>query len=98
MKRWDQFLTEREMNDIGAEPMGPGEFPRDPDKPDHTQDLMAALKEIIQVAKKALDMREKGLGDKSGNGDPNDENDDDSMNNLVSRPDPDSAEKMFGSD
>jgi len=87
----------RDAQDVGPEPMPDGQIQTDPEKPDRADELISALKEIISVAEKAIDAREKGLGDKFGNGKPTDEKPDDaSLSNVVSRPKSDSAEDIFG--
>jgi hypothetical protein len=94
-----QYVEFRDEQDIGPEPMPDGQIQTDPDKPDRADELISALKEIISMAEKAIDTREKGLGDKYGNGKPTDEKPEDgSLNNLVSRPGPDSAQAPFGED
>ena len=69
---------------------------RDPDKPDNVDELMFALKDIIDTAKRALERREKGLGDSKGN-----KQEDDARDNrldTIDRPKSDSPEGMFGQD
>ena len=96
MKKFRQYVTEQED---GSSPSPPemGEDQRDPDKPDRVEDLIASLKEIIQVAKRAMDTRNIGLGDKHGSGDPNKDTTDDG-NNVVTRPKSDTPEGLFGQD
>lgn len=96
---FDQYIEQRDMQDVGPEPMGPGEMQNDPDKPSRAEDLISALKEIIHVAKKAIDAREKGLGDRNGQNKPTEEEGDgDGLGRTVSVPSSDSAEGMFGAD
>jgi hypothetical protein len=100
---FDTFVEEmdqqRNSQDVGPDPMQPGTFQVDPDKEDPNADLAAALEEIIELAKKALEMREKGLGDENPNQKPgNEEQEGAPMSNLSQRPKADSPEGMFGGD
>ncbi len=94
--RFTEYTRDRDSSDVGPEPMDTGEMQRDPDKPDKVDDLMSALKEIIQVAKRAIQIRQSGLGDLSGSGKPTDEKPD-NLDNVVTRPSPDSS-ASFGED
>ena len=100
---FEQFMELRDQqSQQGMDPNSqqPGSFQVDPDKPDegHDNDLEAALQEIIELAKKALEMREKGLGDQGNQKKGSDETDQASFKNLAARPKADSPEGQFGVD
>ncbi len=88
--RFTEYVNDRDSSDIGPEPMDTGEKLRDPDKPDKDGDLMLAMKEIIQLAKRAINTHQDALGDLSGNGKPTDEKPD-NLDNVVTRPGADSS-------
>ncbi len=88
--RFIEYVNDRDSSDVGPEPMGSGEMQRDPDRPNKAGDLMIAMKEIIQVAKRAMQHHQSGLGDLSGNGKPTDEKPD-NLDNVVTRPGADSS-------
>lgn len=99
MLNFETYKEFRDTQDVGPEPVVDGETQVDPEKEDRTSELVAALKDIISVAKSAMQAREKGLGDKPTHGKPNEEEpDDQSMKNTVSRPNSDSAAGLFGQD
>ena len=97
LRSFKQYREDRDAQDVGPEPMGPGMEQSDPDKPDKSNDLISALEDIVSIANRALSLRNKGLGDLSGNGKPNEEESDDaSLNKTIARPKSDNAEGMFG--
>ena len=95
-----EFYEDRQAQDIGTESMSqPGTFQIDGEKPDPDADLASALEEIIELAKKALEMREKGLGDENPNQPKGSDNQDGApMSNLVQRSKADGPEALFGGD
>ena len=104
LRSFKQYAEDRDEQDVGPEPMQtglPGETQSDPDKPNKSADLIRALEDIIEMAKKALEMRSKGLGDLDGNGKPTDEDDnagDKNLGSTMARPKADTGEGMFGAE
>lgn len=97
MFRFIDYVTEQDAQDVGPAITPPGESQRDPDAPSRIDKLISSLKEIMQLAKRAIEEKESGLADKTGNQEPGKEHPTD-MNNLVTRPKSDSAASLFGQD
>ena len=96
---FENYFEIRESQDITSNATQPGTFQSDPDKDDRSSDLLSALKEIVALAQKAIDIREKGLGDADANQNKgNEEPDGASLNNLTSKPKADGPEAMFGNE
>lgn len=94
MKTYNQFVKEHDAMPLG---IASGEDQQDPDKPRETQvdSLIAALEEIIEVAKRAMNSN-GGLADKSAK-QPTGTKPRESENRIA-RPLSDSPEELFGVD
>ena len=95
---FEKFFEDRDQQDVGPETQQPGTMQVDTDKPDRDSDLERTLEEIIELAKKSLEMREKGLGDLHSQKKGNKESDTTTFGNLVARQSSDSPESKFGQD
>ena len=100
MRTFKQYTEDRDTQDVGPELMQRGEVQTDPEKPDRATDLIRSLEEIIEVAKKAIEGRDKGLGDVGPNGKPTDKDEapDKNLGSTMARPKADTGEGMFGAD
>ncbi len=90
------YLMELDQNMSGGLPPEMGEDQLDPDKPDQADDLISALKNIIDVAKKALNKKSDGLADMSAAKDNDEDKERNDMSDLVSRPSADGPAAQFG--
>lgn len=95
-KGFDRYLIERDVQDIEQTAQLDGETQVDPDKTDRTSDLINSLKEIIQLAQKAISDRERGLGDEQLGRNPPEDEEDEGKNKLIGKPNADTAMGMFG--
>lgn len=89
-----EFLADRNVRSAPPLVNGDGDEQRDPDKPDQSQELISAMKEIIDLAKRAIERRTKGLADKSGNQE--DDHPTKDQNDIVTRPKADNPASLFG--
>lgn len=96
MQTFREYAAEQDDRMVRSNTIQPGEMQRDPDKPSDQidSDLVNTLKDIIQMAQRAIEMREKGLADLKGGQDDRSQNN----NNVVVQSKTDGPEDLFGQD
>lgn len=95
MKNFQQYVNEQDLKTLVPMGPAPGEQQEDPDKPKETEvgDLLAALDEIIEIAKRAMN-NSGGLAEKSAKK-PSNPQDKEPEDRIVA-PSADSPEDLFG--
>jgi len=92
----NEYVANRDVRDTSPLVTGDGESQRDPDNPNMTQELINALKDIVNVAQNVLNKNKSVDSDKVGNKDKDIDGVNNDQNDVINRPKADSPASIFG--